>query len=198
MKVIWLLSILGFISISVNGQTNLKKIILNKKQKLDSNWVTQIQEKGEWEFVKTVRIRGKKVKDAISLKDGQKWRFKKDSLEILPYYFKTDSTIFLNVSIQYYELNKTFETNFKTTFRGRPLRGRHYYKVISLMDDYLVIERVENDDCFDYSEVRVLTDKECKEKEEAAKKAPKRLFRGKEIRLGRKPSKYRLVFRVKR
>jgi hypothetical protein len=195
MKILWLILIFFSLSNSSFGQSDLKKIIVNKKQIISSDWEKEIQENGKWEHIKTATVRGKRVKKIISKNYSRIWAFGKSNLDITPYYWKENRTEYSNFSINYFKANKIIVISTTVQSGDRSFERKEIYKVINLTNEYLILEEIKDTYCFDYSEGRKLTKKECKEK---ASKEPKRLFGGKEINIGRKPPKYRLVFKLKK
>ena len=195
MKTVWLISILIISPFFSKGQSSLSKIILNKEKSIPSGWTNKIQEKGGWEYVKTVTVRSKKVEDYYLRESGKNWNFDKNELEISPYKWKMGNDEYSNFSIKYYKSNRTIVISTTVNSGDRSFERKEIYKVINLTNEFLILEEIKDTYCFDYSKGRKLTKKECKEK---ASKEPKRLFGGKEIYIGGKPPKYRLVFKLKK
>lgn len=196
MKTIWLIPFLIILPFLSDGQSSLKKVILNKDGVIPFDWINQVQQNGEWEYVKTVTVRRKSVKDYYLSESGKNWNFENDSLVISPYNWKIENQEYSNFSINYFKASKTIVISTIIQLRDRSFERKEIYKVINLTREYLILEEIKDSYCFDYSKGRKLTKKECKEK---SSKEPKRLIRGgKQINIGRKPPKYRLIFKLKK
>jgi hypothetical protein len=196
MKTIWIIPFLIILPFLSDGQSSLKKVILNKDGVIPFDWINQVQQNGEWEYVKTVTVRRKSVKDYYLSESGKNWNFENDSLVISPYNWKIENQEYSSFSINYFKASKTIVISTTIQLRDRSFERKEIYKVINLTREYLILEEIKDSYCFDYSKGRKLTKKECKEK---SSKEPKRLIRGgKQINIGRKPPKYRLIFKLKK
>lgn len=178
------------------GQTpsNLKKIVINKKNTLPSDWVSTLQEhSGQWVFQKEVYIKSKKANDHYWGEKENTWTFEESTVNVSPYHWKMNGVKYLDFDIIYHQRSRAIVLSTEVTNAGKTFDKNIVYKIINLTDEYLVLEEIKNTFCFDFSTGRLLTKKECKEKQ---KNQPKRMFGGKSITIG-KPHKSRLVFKRK-
>lgn len=194
MKIIWLIPILIILPFLTDAQSNLKQTILNKEKSISTDWVNNIQQDEEWEYIKTVTVSGNKVKDYYLEASGENWMFKNNSVEILPYNWKINNKTYSDFSITYYKENRILVISSTVPSGKRSIVQKEIYKVINLTNEYLILEKIKDHYCFDFANGRTLTKKECKEK---VQNEPKRMFGGPSITIGKKPPKFRLVLKKK-
>jgi len=171
MKATWLILSLITLSIFVKGQNYLNKINLNEVI-IPFDWTDEIQKTNEWEFVELVSPKKKKVKFDLNKRNGKIWNFKKKEFANLPNRWVLNLGESLKSSVKYFKENKTFIIT--TTIRRIDIDTTYIndvieiFEVAMLTNEYLVLDVVENQFCFDYTFGRKLTKYECDEKNKNA------------------------------
>jgi len=192
-------SLLFFVNLSLYGQeeSDLKKIILNKKNTLPTNWVNKIQDQGSWEFQKEVSVKRKRVKDIkYPNTNGKVFNFEGSGVEIAPFHYKVNQDEYTDLEIVYHLANKTIVISTDVQYGKQTRNQKTVYKVINLTKEYLILEEIKDTYCFDFSSGRGLTKEECKAKRQSE---PERLFGGRSIDISfGKPGKRRLVLKAKK
>ena len=188
--------VVAFLVFSINlcfSQSDLKEIILNKKNTLPSNWVKSIQDQGTWEFQKAVTVKKRKVKDHYLGINGKVFDFERNRVAVTPFHHKIGSMEYSDLDIVYHDANNTIVMSTDVQNGSRTRNQKTVYQVINLTKEYLILEEIKDMYCFDFSTGKILTKKECKAKEQ---NEAKKLFGGKEINIGKVVNR-RLVFKAK-
>lgn len=143
------------------GQDELTAIVLNKNQEVPVDWVERLQNAQEWVFQNKVIVKSRRIKDYYLSENGERWTFKPSTAIINPYHWKIDNQEYSSFDVTYHRTNNTLIIGSMLKRGNLTTHRKEVYEVINVTDEYLMLEKINETYCFDFTHGRRLSKREC-------------------------------------